>query len=255
MINSQDTIRKYDGPFTTGQVLHFDISFVEPAHIRVVLDDVKLTLDSDYTVSPISSEGLYIGADITILADHPQAQVMEIIRYTPATQEQDYPENGPFESLDIERALDKLTMLAQEARSEFGGRFIEVSDKEPSEFKNMLPPADATERFVTVNNRRANLSAVSVNEMMSMFQTVREQYEDMQRMYQQIIDAHYVTEDQLHGVVSQLVTEDLRDKDVVTGDILDARLGGLSLTSKTAEEYREIEVKDESTIYFITGDN
>lgn len=218
MITSQDTTRQYDGPFAEGQQIYFDISLVELGDIRVTADSDPLELDSDFSVTAIKSEGLIIGATITLLHEVP-ATLITVERFTPATQEQDYPENGPFEALDIERALDKLTMLAQESRTVLG-RYIQINDGEKSSFINALPKADTTRRVVVVTNERATLSDF-----------------DAQELY----DAAKAIESTDVKHLLEMITS------------INARLDGLSFKSMTQEEYNALPIKDIRTIYFITG--
>ena len=164
MLTNEDIVKRYTGPFTLNQVISFNIPFIEEDDILATLDGVALNINSDYSVTPITSDGLIIGADVTLLKAFPNGNTLVLERRTDATQEQDYPENGPFESTDIERSLDKLTMLIQEGRHK-QSRFIEINLEEKDDFDNMLPKANENRQIVVVTEDEATLVDVDPQEI------------------------------------------------------------------------------------------
>lgn len=172
MLTNTQTVRRYEGPFTEGQEIQFDIAFIEEADLEISLDDIALEYNSDYTVTVIKSEGLIIGATITLLQAFPDGNVLVVQRNTAPTQEQDYPENGPFESIDVERGFDKLTMKAQEIEYR-ENRFIKISDVEGDSFTNMLPPATEKPAIVTVSNEKVDLVYVDPQEIEDAIDTAK----------------------------------------------------------------------------------
>lgn len=164
MITNTQTVRRYQGPFTEGQEIYFDIPFIEETDLQLSIDDASLTFNSNYTVQAIKSEGLITGANITILQAYPSAKVLVIQRNTALTQEQDYPENGPFESIDIERGFDKLTMKDQEIEYR-ESRYVKISDVESDSFDNMLPPATETPAIITVTKDKVDLAYIDPHEI------------------------------------------------------------------------------------------
>ena len=70
-----------------------------------------LTLTTNYTVTGADSEG---GGSLTMLVAPATGQRLVIRRVIPATQEVDYVAGDPFPAETHERALDRLTMLAQQ---------------------------------------------------------------------------------------------------------------------------------------------
>lgn len=155
MLSTTDTVRRYDGPFTLNQVINYNIPYISNEDLVITVDGQVLIYGGDYGVQPIKSEGLIVGATVTLYKDVP-GNTMVILRKTPPTQEQNYPENGPFESTDIERSLDKLTMLAQENRYD-NQRFIKINNAEIASYDNELPAATDKPQMIIVTNEKVYL--------------------------------------------------------------------------------------------------
>ena len=155
MLHTTDTVKRYDGPFTLDQVINYNIPYINDSDLIITVDGVVLAYNGDYGVTAIKSEGLVTGATITLYRDMP-GETMVIRRKTPLTQEQDYPENGPFESTDVERSLDKLTMLAQENSYE-NQRFIKINNAEIASYNNELPPATDKPQMIVLTNKEIYL--------------------------------------------------------------------------------------------------
>lgn len=117
----------YAGAGTTGPFV-VDFPFLEDGHLRVVKTDTDgvdtvLTLNVDYTVSGAG------GSSGTVTLTDPLAvgEMLTIVRSVPVTQEADYVPNDPFPAQSHERALDKLTMIAQQ-HSEILGRVLQFPE-------------------------------------------------------------------------------------------------------------------------------
>ncbi|HET6807281.1 MAG TPA: glycosyl hydrolase family 28-related protein [Frateuria sp.] len=76
-----------------------------------------LTLNSDYTVSDAGNQA---GGSITTIPALPANDQIFIERNVSAVQETAYPDNGYFPASSHERALDRLTMLAQQIQTALG---------------------------------------------------------------------------------------------------------------------------------------
>lgn len=155
MLSTTDTVRRYDGPFALNQVINYNIPYISNEDLVITVDGQVLIYGGDYGVQPIKSEGLIVGATVTLYRDVP-GNSMVILRKTPPTQEQNYPENGPFESTDIERSLDKLTMLAQENRYD-NQRFIKINNAEIASYNNELPAATSKPQMIVLTNEKVYL--------------------------------------------------------------------------------------------------
>jgi hypothetical protein len=101
------------GPFTVA------FRFLENSHLQVIRTgvddvDVTLTLTSQYTVTGAGAASGTVTLSSPLLA----GEKLTIIRSVPLTQEADYVQNDAFPAESHERALDKLTMQAQQAAEE-----------------------------------------------------------------------------------------------------------------------------------------
>ena len=81
----------------------------EDTDLDVYVNGVLVT--SGYTVSGAGSES---GGTVTF-TDAPGCLAVALVRDVPYTQETELPETGPFPSASVEDALDKVTMLVQQA--------------------------------------------------------------------------------------------------------------------------------------------
>jgi hypothetical protein len=112
--------------------------FLENSHLLVVLRSAAgvetiQTLTTNYTVIGAGNEA---GGSVTMLIAPPASTTLVIQRDVPATQETDYLANDPFPAESHERALDKLTMLAQQNESA-NNRSIKIPITETS--NTLLP--------------------------------------------------------------------------------------------------------------------
>lgn len=102
-----------DGVTTTFKVPFY---FIEASDLAVNVVNADgttqlLALDTDYTVA---GAGVPSGGSITKLGTTvPLGKSVQIERDPPVTQETDYQSNDPFPAEEHEKALDKLTMIAQ----------------------------------------------------------------------------------------------------------------------------------------------
>jgi hypothetical protein len=111
----------YAGNGTT-TVFPVNYYFLDNTHLQVILIsstgvEAQQTLTSNYTVTGAGNEA---GGTVTMLVAPPAGTTLVIQRNVPATQETDYLANDPFPAESHERALDKLTMLAQQNERESG---------------------------------------------------------------------------------------------------------------------------------------
>lgn len=139
-VSSQTSRVDYAGDGVTA-IFPVPFYFLENTHLQVILsDDVTgaetvLVLNTDYTVT---GAGVLAGGSITVPSEPAVGFTLTILRSVPVTQETDYVPNDPFPAESHERALDKLTMIAQQQSTDSAGAIkVAVSDPEPSR----LPPA------------------------------------------------------------------------------------------------------------------
>ncbi|MDF3019360.1 MAG: phD2B [Steroidobacteraceae bacterium] len=104
----------YAGAGTTGPFA-VDFRFLEDSHLQVIRTSAAgvattLTLTTDYTVTGAGGTS----GEVTLVAALAAGETLAVLRNVPATQETDYVQNDAFPAESHERALDKLTMIAQQ---------------------------------------------------------------------------------------------------------------------------------------------
>lgn len=243
MISNTDTVRRYNGPFTLNQEIYYDIAFIEEADLVLTIDsDTTLSIDSDYRVDPVRSEGLIIGADITLLKAYPDATTLVVSRVTSATQEQDYPENGPFESTDIERGLDKLTMIAQEHGYMAYNRCIRINGTEVSGFDTELPPAGLTPGIVVIKKNAVDIVDIDPQSLLDAVadaEAAADRAETAADRAEAAADRAEAAADAAEAYLAQIQS------------LITEYFGGLKFRALSKTEYEGIASKDEGTVYII----
>jgi hypothetical protein len=116
--------------------------FLENSHLRVVLRssagvETVQTITTNYTVT---GAGNPAGGQVSMVVAPPAGSTLVIVRNVPVTQETDYQANDPFPAESHERALDKLTMIAQQS-SDIETRSIKIPETETT---NTVLPASGT---------------------------------------------------------------------------------------------------------------
>jgi len=91
--------------------------FLENSHVYAVLVsatgvETPWYIGSDYTLTGADNDA---GGTLTAIVPPPITTVLVIYRMVPVTQETDYISGDPFPAESHERALDKLTMIAQQS--------------------------------------------------------------------------------------------------------------------------------------------
>lgn len=117
MAVQNDTSRiQYNGNNSTTNLYAIPFLFFENSHIRCVVTnsagvDTELVLGNGFNVMGAgSTTGGFLSTSVAV----PNTSKVTILRDVPATQTTSYQEGGDFPAASHERALDKLTMLAQQ---------------------------------------------------------------------------------------------------------------------------------------------
>ena len=126
------------GPFAVG------FRFLEDAHLRVVKTnsqgvDADLILGIDFFASGAGEAN----GSVILVAPLATNERLTILRNVPATQDADYVQNDAFPAESHERALDKLTMIAQQQAEQLGrtlrlGVLVNTNPEFPSPSPNKL---------------------------------------------------------------------------------------------------------------------
>lgn len=109
--------------------------FLENADLKVYKDGTLQTITTHYTVS---GAGNSAGGTVTFLSAPAVSQSIVIFRDPSMAQDADYVENDPFPAQSHERALDKLTMIAQRIR-ELVNRSFRLSDSDTTGASTIIP--------------------------------------------------------------------------------------------------------------------
>ncbi|MBP8231953.1 MAG: hypothetical protein KAY22_06575 [Rhizorhabdus sp.] len=117
--------------------------FLSNADLRVTrIEDGEvsyLALGTDYTVAGANAPG---GGSITRVGDAHVGATLKIARETVPVQPTDYVANDRFPAESHERALDRLTLLAQENKAQNAETDARALKVPPGETIDPLPPAD-----------------------------------------------------------------------------------------------------------------
>lgn len=140
------------GPFAVG------FRFLEDAHLRVVKTnsqgvDADLILGIDFFASGAGEAN----GSVILVAPLATNERLTILRAVPATQEADYVQNDAFPAESHERALDKLTMIAQQQAEQLSrtlrlGVSVNTNPEFPSPAANKLIGWDeAAQRLINAD--------------------------------------------------------------------------------------------------------
>jgi len=152
MAVQNDTSRiQYNGNNSTVNAYAIPFPFFENSHIRAVVTtsagvDTELALGSGFTLTGAGNPN---GGSLVTVAAVPATSKVTIFRNVPATQTTSYQEGGDFPAASHERALDKLTMLAQQTKR-LADRALKVPETQnnPSD----LPNAGSGQKLLGSNN-------------------------------------------------------------------------------------------------------
>ena len=115
-VSSTTTRNEYNGNAAT-TTFSYTFRILDQSHIAVYVDDVLLTITTDYTVTGVGDSG---GGSIEFVsAPASGTGNVVFVRDVPLTQETDYVENDPFPAESHEEALDKLTMITQQLSNSY----------------------------------------------------------------------------------------------------------------------------------------
>lgn len=121
-LQSETSRIQYNGNGSTTTAYAVPFYFFENAHIKAVVTnssgvDTTLSLGSEFS---LTGAGNVTGGTLTTSTAVPSSSKVTIYREVSATQTTSYAEGGDFPAASHERALDKLTMLAQQLLRSFG---------------------------------------------------------------------------------------------------------------------------------------
>ena len=152
MALQNDTSRiQYNGNNSTSNSYAIPFVFFENSHIKCVVTtsagvDTELTLGSTFNVTGAGNAN---GGSLTTTTAVPTSSKVTIFRNVPATQTTSYQEGGDFPAASHERALDKLTMIAQQTKR-LADRALKVPETQNN--PNDLPNAGTGQKLLVSNS-------------------------------------------------------------------------------------------------------
>ena len=202
------------GPFAVG------FRFLEDVHLRVVKTsaqgvDADLILGIDFFASGAGE----VNGSVILVAPLGSSERLTILRSVPETQEADYVQNDAFPAESHERALDKLTMIAQQQSEQLGrtlrlGVSVNASPDFPSPSPNKFIGWDAAgARLVN-----ADIAALS------------EQFVYADWRYETFVGNGFQTQFLLAGAPSNIANAAVSVDGLVKVPVQDFALDGNSLT-------------------------
>jgi hypothetical protein len=164
-ISTTDSRISYNGNGVT-TVFAFPYRFLANADLVVVevsstgVETVK-TLTTHYTLTGAGDDA---GGSVTMLVAPAVGTRLIVYRDTAITQETDYISGDPFPAETHERALDRLTMIAQEVGSD-ADRSIKVPVGDPSSLSTVLPAAaNRKDKFVVFDATTGEVEVSTVTQ-------------------------------------------------------------------------------------------
>lgn len=134
-VSSTENRESYNGNGVTVDFA-FPYRFLTNADLKVYVDDVLMTLTTDYTVAGAGDDS---GGTVTMLVAPPLGTGNIVIFRDPSpVQELDLVENDPLPAEEVEKALDLLTMLHQRQTDQIG-RTMRLSDSDTGTGNIVLP--------------------------------------------------------------------------------------------------------------------
>lgn len=152
MAVQSDTSRiSYAGNNSTTTSYAVPFVFQENSHLKAIARTAA-GVESAVTLTNHTGAGDPNGGTVRTSVAVPATSTLTIFRDVPITQTTIYQEGGDFPAASHERALDKLTQIAQQTQRQLGSA-IRLS--EATQLNPLVPPASATPHVLTTVNGNA----------------------------------------------------------------------------------------------------
>jgi hypothetical protein len=126
-VNSETSRIQYAGNNSTVTAYTVPFPFLENGHLYAV-ETTSAGVEQSITLANHTGAGTSSGGTVTTTTAVPTSSTLTIYRQVDATQNTSYEEGGDFPAASHERALDKLTMLAQQNARAASARSLRVSE-------------------------------------------------------------------------------------------------------------------------------
>lgn len=137
-VSTTDNRIPYSGNGVT-TAFDFPYKFLSTGDLKVYVDDVLMTLTTDYSVGTPSDDG----ATVTfVVAPAAGTNNIVILRDPDLLQQSALPSNGPFPSTSVETMVDKVTLQVQRLK-ELVTRSFRLSDADATGASTVLPTPEA----------------------------------------------------------------------------------------------------------------
>lgn len=147
----------YNGAGSTGP-FSIPFYFLADSHLKLIktdADDVAttLTLTTHYTLSGADDPD---GGSATLVTALATGETLTILRNVPVTQATEYPEGDRLPASELEKSVDKLTMIAQQHAEKFS-RAVMAPENESV---NMTLPGDRENKYLAFDSDGEPIAAV-----------------------------------------------------------------------------------------------
>ena len=165
MIQSQDNTVVY--VVSEGLDYIFPFKFFRKEDLSVFLDNKELTRDIDWVVDDRQdyTSGAVVNLKLTAATAGAKGKKLVIQRIIPVTQDVSLPTNGKINSLSIENAFDKLTMIAQQIQERTDRSLLMPPGEDGKDLQEVLGIINTAEKSAGVAATAAEEAATAAEEV------------------------------------------------------------------------------------------
>ena len=137
----------YQGPYSVGDTAPIPFKYIKAEHIEVYRDSTKLEYNVEYSIT---------GQNVYLMTPIAAVESLVVLRNTKRDQDSEFPQEGKFDSAEVEEAFDKLTMQQQEQDDKLSRAVLLPVDAEIETSELGLPTPEAGKAL----KWKANLSGL-----------------------------------------------------------------------------------------------
>lgn len=124
----------YQGPYSVGDTAPIPFKYIKAEHIEVYRDSTKLEYNVEYSIT---------GQNVYLMTPIAAVESLVVLRNTKRDQDSEFPQEGKFDSAEVEEAFDKLTMQQQEQDDKLSRAVLLPVDAEIETSELGLPTPEA----------------------------------------------------------------------------------------------------------------